>query len=411
MKESISVDEARAIILDSVVRMGGEKLPITEGLGRILAESIASPWDLPPLDNSAMDGFAIRAVDVGRATLAQPASLEVIDELPAGRLPTTSLRPGTAIRIMTGAATPEGADAVVRVEDTRSEGATVLIKSAVQPGENVRRAGEDVRRGEEVLAAGAALTPAAIAMAASVGRSFVRVVQRPRVAILSTGDELVEVDGSRKHGRIVASNLYALEALVRECGAFPLSLGVAADREEAIEASLREALIADAIITTGGVSVGDYDWVKGVLARLGTEMKFWRVAMKPGHPLAFGALGGKPVFGLPGNPVSCMISFEQFVRPALLRMMGHRHLRRPSVPALLQETLHQRPGRTSFLRALVSRDGEAFRVRLAGNQSSGALLPMVRANGLLVFPAHLSELREGDLTQVEIIDPSFWELA
>ncbi len=408
MKQSITVGEAREIVLGDVHPVGTEKIPIPESLGRVLAETVTSPWDIPPVDNSAMDGFAVRAAELVRASPEHPVSLEVIEELPAGRIAKRSVGEGTAIRIMTGAPIPAGADAVVRMEDSRSEGSLALMQVAVQRGEHVRRAGEDVQRGQTVLETGIMLTPAAIGMLASLGRAFVRVNQQPRVAVLSTGDELVDVDGDRRDGKIIASNTYSLAAQVRECGAIPVVLGIAADTREAVEAGFREAMTCDVILSSGGVSVGDYDFVNDVLRHLGSEMKFWRVSMKPGHPLAFGLLGGKPVFGLPGNPVSCMVSFEQFVRPALLRMMGHRHIFRPVVRARLSRTLRQKPGRTAFLRVIVTRVRDGLAVDTTGNQSSGVLLSMVQANGLLVFPADQAELAQGSWADVQIIDPAFW---
>lgn len=408
MKHAIGVDEARDIILGAVSPLGTEQVPLPEALGRVLAETVSAPWDVPPLDNSAMDGYAVRAADVAGAAPGRPARLAVLEEVPAGRLPVHRVREGTASRIMTGAALPEGADAVVRVEDTESSGAEVRVLAAAEPGLNVRRAGEDVTAGQKVIEAGTPLTPAAVGMLASLGRATIRVVQRPRVAILSTGDELVDVDGDRSGGRIIASNAYSLAAQVREAGALPVALPIAPDRPDVIEARFREAANADVVLSSGGVSVGAHDYIKEVLERLGSEMRFWRVAMKPGHPLVFGTLGGRPVFGLPGNPVSCMVSFEQFVRPALLKMMGRRDLFRPVVRASLRETLRQKRGRRTFVRARVSRERDGLSVISTGSQSSGVLLSMLRANGLLIFPEDRAELAEGTQVDVQIIDPSFW---
>lgn len=407
MKESISVVEARETILESIRPMGAERVPVSESLGRVLAENVDSRWNLPPLDNSAMDGFAVRSADLEQASTEHPVLLRVLEDVRAGQLPSESLVAGTAIRIMTGAPMPEGADAVVKVEDTVSEGESVSFSAPVQPGEHVRKAGEDVATGARVLLEGTVMTPAVIAMAASLGRASVRVVQRPRVAVLCTGDELIEVDGERRGGRFVASNLYSLEAQVRECGATPVVLGIARDRVESIERKLLEASGCDVIVSTGGVSVGDYDLVKEVLERIGTEMVLWRVAMKPGHPLAFGRLNDKPVFGLPGNPVSAMVSFEQFVRPALLRMMGHQRIARPVVRARLEEPLKQKPGRTGFMRAVVSLSNDGFSVRTTGHQSSGMLGSMVAANALLVMPAEVSALEAGELVDVQLTDAGF----
>ena len=302
-------------------------------------------------------------------------------------------------------------DAIVRVEDTEGTGREVRILVSVEEGLHVRRAGEDVSAGQKVIEAGTPVTPAIVGMLAGLGRAFIRVSQRPRVAVLSTGDDLVDVDGDRSGGKIIATNTYCLAAQAREAGAIPISLPIAPDRPDVIESRFREAMTCDVILSSGGVSVGDYDFIKEVLGRLGSEMKFWRVAMKPGHPLAFGILGGKPTFGLPGNPVSCMVSFEQFVRPALRKMMGHTGLFRPVVRARLSENLRQKPGRRTFLRACVSRGPGGYAVLTTGNQSSGALLSMVRANGLLIFPEEKAELAEGASVDVQIIDPAFWQVA
>jgi molybdopterin molybdotransferase len=364
---------------------------------------------MPPLDNTAMDGFALRAADVAGASREAPVLLDVIEDLPAGRIARRRVEPGTAVRIMTGAPIPAGADAVVRVEDTEARGERVAVRAPAAAGENIRRAGEDVREGQKVLEAGAVITAAGVGMLAGVGRAFVQVTQRPRVAVLSTGDELVDVDGDRRDGKIIATNTYSLAAQTRECGAVPVVLGIAPDTREAVEARLREAAACDAIVSSGGVSVGDYDFIKDVLQALGSEMKFWRVAMRPGHPLAFGLLSGKPAFGLPGNPVSCMVAFEEFVRPALLRMMGHANVFRPVVRARVRETLRQKPGRETYVRVIVTREGAGYAAVPTGSQSSGVLLSMVRANGLLVFPADRSELAQGSEADVQIIDPAFWE--
>ena len=410
MKQSIGVDEAREIILAAVRPLGSEKVALPESLGRILTETATSPWDIPPLDNSAMDGYAVRTADVADATRDNPVRLEVLEDLAAGRIAGQAVRPGTAIRIMTGAPIPEGANAIVRVEDTEGTGGEVRILVSVEEGLHVRRAAEDVSAGQKVIETGTPVTPAVVGMLAGLGRAFIRVSQRPRVAVLSTGDELVDVDGDRSGGKIIATNTYCLAAQVREAGAIAISLPIAPDRPDVIESRFREAMSCDVILSSGGVSVGDYDFIKEVLGRLGSEMKFWRVAMKPGHPLAFGILGGKPAFGLPGNPVSCMVSFEQFVRPALRKMMGHPGLFRPVVRARLGESLRQKPGRRTFFRACVSREQGGYAVVTTGNQSSGVLLSMVRANGLLIFPEEKAEMAEGSSVDVQIIDPAFWQV-
>ncbi len=409
MKQSVSVEEARRLVLEGVAPLGTEEVELEQALGRVLARALSAPYSLPPLDNTAMDGFAVRAGDVQGASPEHPVRLEVIEDVPAGHLPRRPLGPGQATRIMTGAPLPEGADAIVKVEDTRAEGRHVELRQPVTLGEHVRRAGEDVTQGETALEAGAVLSPGAIAMLASLGQERALVVRRPRVAIVATGDELMALGEPRRPGAIYASNPYAIAAQVAECGAVPVVMGVVRDDARAIEERLRAALSCDVLVSTGGVSVGDYDFVKDVLRALGGSMTFWRVKMKPGHPLAFGRLEGKATFGLPGNPVSCMVSFEQFVRPALLKMLGHARLLRPRVSARLTSAVEHKPGRTSFVRVVVERTNEGYAARPTGTQSSGALSSMVKANGLLVLSPERAQLDVGELGEVEILSLDFWQ--
>jgi molybdopterin molybdotransferase len=358
-----------------------------------------------------MDGYAVRAADCARAKDGAPVSLPVVFEVPAGALDIPALAPGSAARILTGGALPRGADSVVRQEDTERAGDRVAIRVAPEFGENVRRAGEDVQRGELVLEAGARIGAAQVGMLASLGRTVVAVHQRPRVAVLSGGDELVEPDGDVAGGRIVSSNSWSIAAQCRELGAEPIYLGIAADTPEDIERRLRAGLAADVIVSSAGVSVGDRDFVRGVLEKLGCRLHFWGVRIKPGYPLAFGRVGedgrGPLVFGLPGNPVSAMMTFEQFVRPALLQMQGARRLHRPIVRARLAETLRKKPGRMNLVRVSLAREGDAVVARSTGNQSSGVLKSMTRAHGILIFPAEASELASGALATVQVVDGDF----
>jgi molybdopterin molybdotransferase len=409
-RQSVTVAEARQLILDSVRPLGDETVGLLDAAGRVLAEEIVSAISIPPADNSAMDGFALRAQDVARG----PALLRVVDDLPAGRAPSRKLGPGEAARIMTGAAVPEGADAVVMIENTEAAGDGVRVLQAVAPGENIRRAGEDVRPGTPIAAPGERLRPPLIGMLAALGRSIVRVVQRPRVAVLSTGDELVEPDRLSADGRIVSSNSYNLQASLRELGCAITYLGIARDRPEEIEARFRQALACDAVISTGGVSVGDRDWIKQVLAGLGGRMRLWRVRMKPGAPLAFAQVEGRPVFGLPGNPVSTLVAFEQFVRPALLRMMGQSALYRPVIRAILAEDYKKTPGRLHFVRVRIEeRDGQVL-AWPTGDQGSHILLSMVRADGLAIAPEAAGNFEKGSEVAVQLllrddlrVDPGF----
>jgi molybdopterin molybdotransferase len=354
-----------------------------------------------------MDGYVLKSEDVRKASQNHPVRLVVIEDLPAGFISTKTIEKGKAIRIMTGAPIPKGADAVVPVEVTKKEDGFVLIFKAADPGENIRESGEDVKQGDRVISKGDIVRPAEVGMLASVGRSFVSVYQRPLVAILCTGDELVDVDGDLNEGKIISSNSYTIGAQVKDCGAIPLQLGIAKDRKEEIEEKLRQGIRADVLISSAGVSVGDYDFVKDVMKHLGVEMVFWKVAMRPGQPLAFGTMGGKPVFGLPGNPVSSMISFEQFVRPSLLKMMGCRHIFRPLVEAILKEEIKKMAGRRYFIRGSVSFENNQYIVTTTGEQGSGMLRSMVRANGLIVIPEDQEIVRAGEKVKVQLLDRSF----
>ncbi len=408
MRTGLSAAEAQRAILDATPVLGAESVTVTEARGRVLAEPVTSTRDLPPADNSAMDGYAVRRADLGQAGAS--VALRVAFEVPAGAAVDRALGPGEAARILTGAPLPPGADAVVRQEDTERDGDTVRILVSPSPREHVRDAGEDVDVGDRVLEPGVVLGPAELGLLASLGRSVVAVHQRPRVAILSGGDELVEPDGDVAGGRIVSSNSWSLAAHCRELGAQPLYLGIARDTPEDVEAHLAAGRNADVLVSSAGVSVGDHDHVRGALDKLGCELYFWGVKMKPGYPLAFGRFPGRGplVFGLPGNPVSALVTFEQFVRPALRKMMGHRSWFRPLVEARVLEDLDKKPGRLHFVRvSLERREGEVV-ARSTGNQSSGVLRSMTLARGLLVFPADATKLRAGDTATVQVLDPDFF---
>ena len=403
----ISVEEATEIILKSIPVLGVEKVDILNALGKVLGEEVYAPYHIPPWDNSAMDGYAVIHRDIAHASPSTPAILKVVEDLPAGYTSHRALQQGEAIRIMTGAPLPKGCDTVVMVEDTETQGDQVTIFKSTPQGEHIRKAGEDVQQGTLVLSSGTIIHAAGVGMLASLKRSFVSVYQRPTVAVISTGDELIDVDGILTEGKIVSSNTYSLASLVKEAGAIPLILGIARDRAENLKEKFKAALSADMIISSGGVSVGDYDLVKDILKELGADMKFWKVAMRPGQPLAFGVIEGKPTFGLPGNPVSCMISFEQFVRPSLLKASGHRRLFRPLVEAELKEPLKKKEGRTYFLRCLVAVEEGRYVVTTTGEQGSGILMSMVRANGLIILPEERITFKAGEMVKVQLLNRDF----
>jgi molybdopterin molybdotransferase len=307
---------------------------------------------------------------------------------------------------MTGAPVPEGADAVVRMEDSRKENGRVAILVGARVGQDIRRAGEDVQPGEKVISRGEVIRPAEVGMLAALGRSFISVHQRPLIAVVATGDELTDIDELLSPWKIVSSNSYSIAALVLDCGAIPLQIGIAKDRREDLIAKFRDAMRADLIVSSGGVSVGDYDLVKEVMKKEGNRMQFWRVAMKPGRPLAFGAMGEVPIVGLPGNPVSSMVSFEQFIRPAILKMMGHVNLFRRTVRARLGEDIDKNSGIRHFIRARICREEDGYTVVTTGEQGSGILKSMVRANGLIILSEEITKVRAGEMVTVQLLDDS-----
>lgn len=402
----ITVKNALERVLESVSPLGIERLDILSAQGKILGEDICSPRNIPPKDNSAMDGYALRAEDTRGASRENPVVLRVIEDIPAGYLARKSVGRGEASRIMTGAFLPEGSDSILRVEDTEKDGDRVKIFVEVSKGQDVRFCGEDVKEGEKVLTKGTLIRPAEIGMLASLGRSIVSVRQSPLVAVLSTGDELVDIDGDVSQGKIVSSNSYSLAAQIAECGASVLQVGIAKDTREDLREKFEACMRADIVISSGGVSVGDYDFVKDVISSLGA-IDFWRVAMRPGRPLAFGKLGSKFLFGLPGNPVSAMVSFEQFVRPAILKMAGHRNIFRGTIRAALQQTIKKNAGLTYFLRGIISEENGRCTVRTTGEQGSGILKSMVLANCLIILPEEISVAKEGDKVLVQVLDPGF----
>jgi molybdopterin molybdotransferase len=420
----ISIEEALERILATAGVVPSETKHPLEALGQVLDEDISAGHDIPPLANTAMDGYAVRAADTAGATEQSPRELQVIGEVAAGYIYEGEAQPGTAIRIMTGAPVPAGADAVVPFEETdepfdRAPSGTGALTASVKvlkearAGANVRPAGGDVKAGTMVVPRGTVLRPQEIGVIASLGRDNVRVIRRPVVAVLSTGDELVEPGAERTSSQIYDANAYSIAALVRKYGGEPRLLGIARDTVEALTAKINEGLAADMLVTSAGVSRGDYDIVKEVLAREG-EVSFWTVRMKPGKPLAFGTFerNGRriPHIGLPGNPVSSMVAFELFGRPAILKMMGKTDFRRPTLRAIAEERIENvGDPRVYYARCIVTeRDGRYY-ARLTGAQGSNVLTGMMRANALTIIPAEVDVVEKGDEVDVLMLDWSFGE--
>lgn len=399
----ISVDEAQRIVLGSVSPLPPVSMRLLDALGCVLAEAVVAPIPLPPFDNSAMDGYALIAADTRGASEATPRALKVVEDLPAGTVPTRRLERGTAARIMTGAPVPAGADAVVMVEDTRSGGGdTVEVLREASPGDNIRPAGEEIQAGETALPAGQVLGPGELGVAAALGLSEVVVIRRPRAAIVTTGSELVEPGRELRPGAIYNSNQAALASRVSSAGAQVVRCLHVEDEEGAVQEALRLCAEADIILTTGGVSVGGYDFVKAALDRLG-NIQFWKVLMKPGKPVAFGDVLGRPLFGLPGNPVSALVTFELLVAPALRKMMGHKDCLPATVRARLLADVAHKPPRREFVQAVTRRAQDGYVVQPSPKRGSAMLTSTVGANSLVVIPEESEGLRAGEMVDVILL--------
>ncbi len=399
--EGLSVADAQRCILETIRQLGSEEVPLQQALGRTLAEDVQANRDQPPYDVSAMDGYALRSADVTQS----PTVLKVIADIKAGDLPTCTVQAGQCARIMTGAPVPQGADAVIRVEDTQALTAdTVQINVPVKPRNDIRDRGESMRCGATILPRGTELTPGAVGLLAMVKRAQVAVYRRPRVAILSTGDELEGLDEPFDANKIPDANSYALMAQVQALGIEPVLLGIARDRPEHLREMLQRGLQFDALLVSGGTSVGVHDFVRPTLEQLGVQMKFWGVAMKPGHPMAFGTAPLTWVFGLPGNPVSSMVCFEQFVAPALRCMSGLPRLYRRTLNARLAHAIKHRPGRSEFVRVTLRQEGDTYIATSTGAQGSGILSSMAHAEGLLIIPAASNGFAAGDTALVQLLD-------
>jgi len=386
----IPLEDAQKRILASVPRLPVATVPLAEALGLVTARDLAATEPIPPFANTGVDGYAVRAADTAGATAESPVRLKVVDELPAGKAPTVPVGPGEAIRIMTGAPAPEGADAIVMVEDTATEDdrGVVVIRREAHAGDHIRPAGGDLAVGDAAFPAGSVLGPAHLGVVAGLGQATVDVIRRPRVAVMSTGDELVPPGEPLSIGQIRDSNRPMLMALVAQTGCEPIDFGIGVDDEAVITERLEKAAATcDAMVTSGGVSMGDYDIIKMVLSRI-ADMNWWQVAIRPAKPLAFGLLGGVPIFGLPGNPVSSHVSFELFARPALLQMMGHSRLFRPVTPAVAAHDMRRRAdGKLHLDRVTLRRDGDGrLLAASAGGQASNVLSAMANSDGLTLLP-------------------------
>ncbi|MDP6049869.1 MAG: molybdopterin molybdotransferase MoeA [SAR202 cluster bacterium] len=414
-EDMLSVEEARDKILSQFGVLNAQNFLITEALGLVTSDQVRSEINIPPLDNSAMDGYAVMSRDVSTATYEHPVMLEILETIPAGSLPTKPLKTGAASRIMTGAPVPEHCDAVIPFEDTTEKDFSksgrlteIGIRTSVSPGTNVRVKGKDIKEADSVLEEGHVITAATIGVLASMGMSHVRAIRKPVVSILSTGNELLSPGEKPAEGKIFDSNSSSIMASVIQLGAIPRYIGIARDEMGSVREKLREAMESDLVISSAGVSKGDYDMVKDVMSEHG-DLQFWSVRMRPAKPLAFGTLnrGSKtsvPLIGLPGNPVSSLVAFEQFCRPAILKMMGKTNLHRPTIQAVLKDSIVNYDSRRVYARVIVEQTEDGYTAKTTGHQDSNILTSMVHANGLAICPEEEESKDPGDIVTVIMLD-------
>lgn len=411
----IKVEEALNTILNSVRGLDTEVVRLTDSLGRTLAEDVLSNFDIPAFDNSGMDGYSLKSSDTIGASPETPKTLKVIEELRAGIISSLEIKNGETIKIMTGAPIPPGADSVIMAEDAErlaftkksavgGQRSTVKIFKEVKAGENIRKAGEDIKGGELVIQRGSLLGPAHVGVLAALGISKIKVTRRPAVAILATGDELIDVKGKVKLGKVRTSNTYTLYSQILNCGGIPVNIGIAKDDLRDLRKKIKSALGCDVIVTSGGVSMGDYDFVKDVLRSLGGKIKFWKIAMRPGKPVLFGMIKGKPFFGLPGNPVSSMVSFEMFVKPAILKMLCQKADDRKEVEAILDEDIEKKKGLRFFFRGVTRWENGVYLTRTTGPQGSAILKSMMLANSLIILPEEEEYIKKGSRVRIRFLN-------
>ncbi|MCB0833171.1 MAG: molybdopterin molybdotransferase MoeA [Bacteroidetes bacterium] len=405
MDQFLSYKEAKTTVDRCTQVLAAKTVPLSEASGHVLGFDVQSNENVPSFDNSAMDGFAVRATDTESATKEFPVELRVIGKLHAGDWPPQKIGAGESIQIMTGAPMPEGSDAVVMVEKSELANGTVRIFEKVSPGEHRRPAGDDIQKGECVFSAGRVLDPYDIGVLASMGHATVPVIPLPSVALVATGDELVELDQPLSPGKIRASSRYALAAHLRQLGCPVLDLGLVRDDPRAVEAALRKAFTCDAVLTTGGVSMGEHDFVRTSLEEIGVDLKFWKVKQKPGKPLVFGTSGHRLFFGLPGNPVSTLLCYKLYAEPALRKMAGHTLLDLPQLRAVLKDSLRKKTSLTQFFRGRVYVEDNRIAVTVSPNQSSGVLSSLAFSNALIVAEEGISELSAGTEVTVLLIRP------
>lgn len=413
---TIKFETALKIIRDATKPLACEEVKLRQALGRILSKDIFAAQNLPPFDNSAMDGFALNSQDTKAASKKQPVTFKIVEDLPAGKIAQKKIRVNEAARIMTGAAMPYGAESVVKKEDIKKVSSVrcqvsskkeeyIYVFKEVERGENIRRAGEDVKKSEKVLVKGAKIGPAEVGMLAALGIEKVKVYKKTRVGILSTGDELISLGKRLTAGKIRNSNSYSLYSAVLSCGAMPFDFGIACDTKKEIKHKIQEASKSglDILLISGGVSVGEYDYIGDVLKDLGAKIKFWRLKIRPGKPLLFAILNDVLIFGLPGNPVSSLICFEEFVKLAIIRLSGNKHFTTPVVYAILDEKIEKKKGLTYFLRVKLENKKGRFFARLSGSQGSGILKSLVLADGLMVLPEGVRRVKKDDLVKVQLL--------